>query len=147
MKAYSVMLFLIAINISVYILIVSGAWAGQYPEGYASPEAMSDIFKLQNVDLTQIIMIGIGGLLGGILALVTRQFVFASVALLIWVVCVLFTPIGWIITAFPLTVKSLALMSGAPTAIADITEVVLSAFYVFIFFMFILEIASQRYMK
>ena len=144
MKATNIMLFLISINVSVYILIFSGAWAGQYPQSYASPTEMTSIFTIQNIDLTKILVASIGGILGGIIILFTRQYIFATIALLIWVICVLLTPIGWVISAFPLTIRSLILMSGAPVAIADMFQIVTSVFYAFIFFMFILEIAGQR---
>ena len=145
MKAYSVMLFLVCINISVYVLAFSDVFpVSGYPEGYTGPTSLTNLFKIENVDLTKIFVAGTGTILLGLAALLTKQYVFASVAILIWIIGIFLTPIGWVITGFPLLTKSIAEMAGAPSEVALMFQTVTSAFYAFIFFVFIMEIAGQR---
>ena len=144
MKAYSVFVFLICLNISIYILGASNTLGVQYPKGYTNPESIPDLFKIENLNLTDIFLLSGATIFTGLLMLFTKQYFWASVALLLWVVAILFKPIGWVVTGFPLMVGSVMEGVGVPTATALTFQVALTAFYVFIMFMFLVEILTQR---
>jgi len=144
MKAYSVMLFFICLNLSIYVLGVAEVWPSQFPEGYTAPWDITPMFSIENISLTQIGLGTIGIFAGGVLAFITRQYVFASMAVLFWIVGVFLTPIGWVITGFPLLSKGIAEGLGIISPISDIIQYTISVAYVLVFFAFILEIVGQR---
>ena len=145
MKPYSIIIFMICLNISCYLLVEMEVFSvSSYPEGYTGPETIMETFKFGEISLTDIFLLGTGGILAGIMMLITRQYVFASIALVIWVIGIVLKPVGWVIVGFPLMVNSLLLMSGVSSTLATALQLTISAFYFFIFFIFIIEIASQR---
>jgi hypothetical protein len=126
------MLFYICLNIAAYILNASGALMVSQ-ELYINPLDISNRFSL-----TIFVGLTVAGGLTGIIALITRQYVFASVALVIWAVGLL-VPIGqWFLLGVPIIMNAIV-----PSELSYLTYAV-SAFMAFIFFMFMMEILTQR---
>lgn len=132
MRAYSLMIFYLSLNIAAFIISESGAFVGSQTL-YINPLDVSNQFSL--VIFTAIAG---AGTIGGLIALYTRQYLFVAGALLIWIIGLL-VPIGqWILIGTPIILATLL-----PTEISYLSAVV-SAFFAFIFFMFLIEIAGQR---
>ena len=132
MKAYSLMMFVVCLNMSAFILNQSGAMASSQ-ELYISPFDLSNQFSL-----TVFGALGVGGAILGLASLLTRQYVYAAGALLIWIVGV-FLPIGqWFLLGAPLMLGAIL-----PPEVSYLTHVV-TAFFALVLFMFLAEIVGQR---
>lgn len=132
MRAYSLMMFIICLNMSAFIISQSGSLT-ESQELYINP------FDIQNqFSLTLFGALGVGGAILGLASLLTRQYVYAAGALLIWVIGI-FLPIGqWFLVGTPIILSVLL-----PPEISYITHVI-TAFFAFTLFMFFAEIVSQR---
>jgi len=132
MRAYSIMIFIVCLNMSAFIINQSGA----FPESqqlYISPTDVTNQFSL-----TVFAALGVGGAIFGLAALLTRQYVYAAGALLIWIIGV-FLPIGqWFLIGAPVMLAALL-----PSEVTYLSQVV-TAFIALALFMFLAEIASQR---
>lgn len=134
MRLFSILMFLLALNVAAYILHHSGAFVVSQ-ELYASPERAESVFNL--VTLQNAVVGVVGGVgVAVLVSLITRQYVYATGALILWVIGVLFEPIMWFFVGVPVMLNAL----GAPVLIVGAVE----AFFAFTFFMSILELASQR---
>jgi len=132
MRTYSLMLFIICLNLSAFVLHQSQALTTSQ-ELYISPFDVTNKFSL-----TLFGALGVGGAILGLASLLTRQYVYAAGALLIWVIGI-FLPIGqWLLVGTPLILAALL-----PPEISYISHVV-TAFFAFALFMFLGEIVSQR---
>lgn len=132
MKVYGFLLFYICLNLAAFIINVSGALPVSQ-ELYINPFDISNKFSL-----TIFLGVTVAGGLAGVIALITRQYVYASVALIIWVIG-LFVPIGqWFLLGVPIMLNSIL-----PVELSYIIHVI-TAFCTFIFFMFMVEIVTQR---
>ena len=132
MKAYSLMMFVVCLNMSAFILSQSGAMTSSQ-ELYISPFDLSNQFSL-----TVFGALGVGGTILGLASLLTRQYVYAAGALLIWIVGV-FLPIGqWFLLGAPIMLGAIL-----PPEVGYLTHVV-TAFFALILFMFLAEIVGQR---
>jgi hypothetical protein len=80
----------------------------------------------------------IGGIGGGLIWFLTRQTGYVFGALLIWVMSVLVTPLGW-------AVRGMSVFADVvlPSELWYVKSGIDAIVY-FLFFMFIIEIASQR---
>jgi len=117
---------------SAFILSQSGAMTSSQ-ELYISPFDVQNQFSLGLFGA-----LGVGGAILGLASLLTRQYVYAAGALLIWVIGI-FLPIGqWILLGTPIILGALL-----PTEVAYISHVV-TAFFALILFMFLAEIVGQR---
>ena len=133
MKMYSVMLFVLCLNIAAFILNESAA----FPTSQALSVNPSDVITQFNWT-TLLTSLGTGGAVAGIVALLTRQYVYAAGALLIWSVGALSPLIRWFFIGAPLMLNALL-----PSELVFIS-IAVQAFFAIIFFMFIIEIVSQR---
>jgi len=133
MRAYSVMLFVISLNLAAFILQQSGVSLAS-KQLYISPFDITNQFSLAVFGA-----LAIGGGIIGVIGLITRQYVYASVALVIWVMGLLLPVAQWFLLGLPIMMSVLL-----PPEVSYLTYVV-SAFFAVIFFMFMVEIASQRY--
>ena len=132
MRAYSLMIFVVCLNMSAFILSQSGAMTSSQ-ELYISPFDVQNQFSLGLFGA-----LGVGGAILGLASLLTRQYVYAAGALLIWVIGI-FLPIGqWILLGTPIILAALL-----PTEVAYISHVV-TAFFALVLFMFLAEIVGQR---
>ena len=132
MRTYSLMVFYLCLNMAAYIINQSGAFI-ESQLLYINPFDVSNQFSL-----TVFGGLLAGGAIIGVIALITRQYVYASVALVIWVIGLLLPVAQWFLLGTPIILAALL-----PSEISYLTYVV-SAFFAFIFFMFMIEIASQR---
>jgi len=117
---------------AAFIINQSGAFATSQ-ELYINPFDISNQFSL--VIFTAI---SAGGGILGLIAVYTRQYTFAAGMLLLWVVGLLAPIAQWFLIGAPIILAAIL-----PSEISYISYVV-SAFFAFIFFMFMIEIASQR---
>jgi len=101
-------------------------------ELYINPFDISNQFSL-----TLFVGLSVGTIIG-IAAILFRQYLNASVVLLIWAVGIL-APIGqWFLLGVPIILNAIV-----PSELAYLTYAV-SGFVTFIFFMFMMEILTQR---
>jgi len=132
MKVYSLMVFYLCLNMAAFIINQSGAFATSQ-ELYINPLNVSNQFSL-----TVFGGLLAGGAIIGIIALITRQYVYASIALVVWVIGLILPVAQWFLLGTPIILAAIL-----PPEISYVSTVV-SAFFAFIFFMFMIEIASQR---
>ena len=132
MKTYSLMFFIVCMNLAAFIIQQSEAIMGSQPL-WINP------FDIQNKFSLTIITAALLG--GGAITIITMLFrpgIYAVGALLVWVVITL-TPIAqWFLIGTPIILAALL-----PTELSFLTGVI-SAFFAISFFMFLIEIISQR---
>jgi len=132
------MLFVVCLNMSAFILSQSGAMTSSQelyinPLDIYNPETQTGQFSLVLFGA-----LGVGGAILGLASLLTRQYVYAAGALLIWVIGI-FLPIGqWLLLGTPIILAALL-----PAEVAYISHVV-TAFFALVLFMFLAEIVGQR---
>ena len=132
MRAYSLMIFVVCLNMSAFIINESGALV-QSQTLYISPFDVQNQFSLGLFGA-----LGVGGAILGLASLLTRQYVYAAGALLIWIIGI-FLPIGqWLLLGTPIILAALL-----PAEVAYISHVV-TAFFALVLFMFLAEIVGQR---
>jgi hypothetical protein len=132
MKMWSPMLFMICVNLAAFMLNASGL----YPVGSAlwiSPSDMTSTFTL-----SIFAGVGLGGAIVGIIALITRQFVYATYALIIWIAGVLLPIAQWFLGGVPIMLAYLL-----PSELWFVTSSI-EALMLILFFMFFVELFSQR---
>ena len=133
MKMYSMFFFVICLNISAFIIAQSSmSSAGQ--ELVWSPEQMAAVFNWQSFAVS----LGIAGSVTGLLMVLTKQFMYASLALILWAISMLWKPLEWFVAGVPLMLNVLL-----PTELWYISAVIEGVFAM-IFFFFIIEVATQR---
>lgn len=132
MRTISIIFFVICLNLAGFILNVSGF----YPIStnlWLNPTEITSRFALN-------IFAGVvaSGAITGIISLLTRTQVFASYALTIWVIGVLLSLGLWFVGGVPIFLAFLL-----PNELWYISSVI-QAFVTVSFFLFFLEIISQR---
>ena len=126
------MIFVVCLNMSAFIINESGALV-QSQTLYISPFDVQNQFSLGLFGA-----LGVGGAILGLASLLTRQYVYAAGALLIWIIGI-FLPIGqWLLLGTPIILAALL-----PAEVAYISHVV-TAFFALVLFMFLAEIVGQR---
>lgn len=134
MKMYSIMFFMICMNVAAFILTQSGA-AMTGSELTYNPESILATFNLDQMWVG----LGIGGAAAGFLAFATHSLIFSTVALMMaWVIINVVPIVEWVVAGVPLMLGILL-----PAELWYIS-VSVRAFFAIIFFFFILEIMSQR---
>lgn len=132
MKVYSTMLFLICLNLAAFIIQQSGAIVGSQPL-YINPFDIQNQFDLAIITGSLLSVSAVG-----VITLIFTPGIYALGALLIGVL-VIITPITqWLLLGTPKLLASIL-----PGELAYLSAVV-SAFFTVMFFMFLLEIVSQR---
>ena len=147
MKMYSLLLFFVCLNLATFLISTTQAFPN--PEvGGTDTEGMSSLFSLQ-----WFFAAAAGGL-GTVIAGVLMQNVFlGALAGLIFVGGMFITPINWIFIGFPdligKVIKTMCLRADIAVLEADaISGLFANIFTVLIsvvFFMFLMELFSQRY--
>ena len=132
MRTFSLFLFVICLNMSAFIINQSGMIVTSQLL-YISPFDVSNQFNL-----ILFAGVGIGGAISGIIGLLTRQYVYAAGALLIWVIGIMLPILQWFLIGAPIILAALL-----PSELGFISYVV-EAFFYFILFMFMVEVATQR---
>lgn len=132
MKTYSVMVFLISMNLAAFIIQQSGAIVGSQSL-WIDPTNIQDKFSLTIIT---------AALLGGgaitLVAVLFRPGIYAVGALLVWVILALAPIAQWFLLGTPLMLTAIL-----PAELSYLSYVV-SAFFAVMFFMFLVEIMSQR---
>lgn len=132
-KMYSFLFFFICLNVAAFI-INEAAFLPESEELAVTPTDVMATFTWENLLLS----LGVGGAIAGIVALLTRQYVYAVGALIIWAIGSLTPVIQWFFIGVPLLLNSVL-----PSEISFIGSVVQGLFAV-VFFMFIIELTAQR---
>lgn len=147
MKMYSLLLFFICLNLATVIINTVNAFPNP---GVTSDDivGMSSMFNTETI-----LAAGIGGvaaLVGGVL----MQNVFlGAFAGILWVFGSFIAPIRWIIVGFPTVVSTIIKVMCANAGIGAVETAVVSNLFLgiftvmfsVVFFMFIMELFSQRY--
>jgi hypothetical protein len=129
-------MFIISVNVAVYILASSQIYNFNSTTMPISPDNLLGQLGYSS-DLTLMIAgIGMGAVVGGVLAWFTKQYMFGAVILLIWVIGMIAPVLQWAFTGLPIMMNAF----GVPSYIVTVVD----AFIFFTFFMGILEVASQR---
>lgn len=148
MKTTKLILFFICLNLAAFAIYASGAYPAILPEQYQSPESIIGIFKIENWKITDWILLGSVGLFTALLMVLTRQYMFGSIVIILWVIGCFVAPIGWLVYGFPKFVGDIIYTTGAgsvdATTLSVIVTGILSALFVYSAFTFIMELAAQR---
>lgn len=139
MKAVNLMFFIVCVNLAAFIIHQSGTLPASQ-ELYASPQDVLVTFNIAQFELninSLWISLGVSGFVAGILAFITKQYMVTGAALTIWALCVFVIPtVGWIFTGVPYMLQAM----NAPWFITE----TIKALFAFIFFIFMLEVTTQR---
>jgi len=138
MKGYSLMFFIICLNIAAFILNTSGAIV-ESKELYLSPLDIYDPTTGTGkfgLSLFFVLLAGAGAI--GIIGIIFQQNIFAIGALLVWVLGGLTPIIQWFLLGTPIILAQLL-----PGELSYLS-VAIGAFFAVVFFMFLMEIVSQR---
>lgn len=138
MRAYSLILFFLCLNLAGYI--VSQLVSADVIMGSSEVMPYSSGGILTQFNLTVFATIGVGAGIAGIVAIITKQYVFASVVTVIWVVGLLFNVGNWILNGFP-TMMGILL----PPELSFM-QVVFTAIVTFIFFFLLAETLGGKQM-
>lgn len=132
MRTTSLMLFVICVNVAAWIMNMSGF----YPLSqslWLNPAEIVERFALSIFASA----VATGGLTG-VISLLTKSNVFASYALVVWVVGELFLLGMWFLGGVPVLLEFII-----PTDLWFIRTAI-TAFCTVIFFLFLMEVTSQR---
>lgn len=133
LTAKELILFFVCLNLSFYIINETQVLPRSM-EGIETPESIT---AMTYTPLLASITILIGGL--GVTA-IFRQYVFGTtLTLILFGLSVLLQPVQWIVAGFPLFLEAI----GVP----EVIWIVLSTLFSFVFFWFLVGIATQRYME
>ncbi len=147
-KFTTFLLFIICCNLSLYVLTASGAYpAPVSPRSYKMPTDFSSMFVVQNLDLTSPttwVAVG-GGIISVLSGMLIGNMAVGMVVALIWVMGCFLTPMVWFLTGVPLFSYDIALGLGASSIIAGIVQSLITVAFLFVTFMFIMDLFSQRY--
>ncbi len=140
MRLYSVLLFYVCLNLAgfaISTLVVGNVLApnavyGEMP--YGSTEILAQF------NLATFTTIAAGAGIAGLIGLITKQYVFATGAALIWVLGCMFNVGQWLLNGFPRMIGILLNGTGIDVMISTILTTILT-FYLFFFFA---ELLSQK---
>jgi len=138
MKGYSLMFFIICLNVAAFIINESGAIV-ESKELYLSPLDIYDPTTGTGkfgLTLFFVLLAGAGAI--GIIGIIFQQNIFAIGALLVWVLGGLTPIIQWFLLGTPIILAQLL-----PGELSYLS-VAIGAFFAVVFFMFLMEIVSQR---
>lgn len=146
-------LFIISLHLATFLLTLSG-FASVVIVSYTSPQSLvgaegyPGLFKIENLTVLTIGTTIVGAVFSGLLSIVTKNLAYGAIAILIWVVSMLWTPIGWLVNSTPLFLQNIVLTIGGATPeaviIADGVLWASTALFTYIAFMFVMEIYAGR---
>jgi len=142
MKAWSVILFFLCFNAAGYIIGQLAALNVLSLAKSEMPYGVSDISSAFSLNVFSANNIGFGLLgagIGAIIGIITKQYVFATGIILVWLVGTFLNLTNWILNGFP-TMLNILLAGTGLEFIAYVVESITLA----IFFMFLAGILSQR---
>lgn len=132
MKAYTVIFAYFVLNISAFVLNYLQVIPG--PSLYLTPDML-----LSEFSLTAFASIGVGGAIAGLLALITRQYVYAVGAILIWIIGLVLPILQWVVAGLPFMLAAMLNPYGLGWFAA-----VIEGFFAIIIFIFCIEILSGK---
>lgn len=132
MRAFSLMFGYICINLAASFWALSGAIPAAQ-QLYVSPTDITNTFTL-----TLFFSVGVTGGLMAIIGIMTRQYVFATGALLIWIIGILLPIVQWVILGLPFVLSAIL-----PSELSWISGII-GAFFAVTLFMFMAELAAGR---
>lgn len=144
-------LFVISLHLSTFLLMASG-FASVVLGSYTSPQSMvtgpDSFFNIENLTILAVGTTIVGAVFSGLLSIVTKNLAFGAVAILIWVVSMMWKPLGWVVNATPMFLQNIVYSIGGATPeakiIADIVLWFSTVLFVYVVFMFIIEIYTGR---
>ena len=144
-------LFVISLHLATFLLTASG-FASVVLGSYTSPQSMvvgpDSFFNIENLTVLAIGTTIVGAVFSGLLSIVTKNLAYGAIAILIWVVSMMWKPLGWVVNATPLFLENIVLTIGgaSPDAviIAYLVKWLSTVLFVYIVFMFIIEIYTGR---
>lgn len=149
MKVFSILIFFLCLNISATVLTLSGAFpAPTSPRGYTTD--FSGIFVIPQLNWQTVATLGTGGVVAFLSGALLGN-VFAGMLVgIVWVFSCFIAPLSWLINSFPYFTYDIVMSIGqnnpAYTVVASTISGIFSAVFVFVGFMFVMELFSQRYM-
>lgn len=145
MKAYSLGLFFICVNIAIFMLQVTQATLTLgIPSGYFQWDNIGSYFQIQTWDMTSGIF-AVMAIVGAIASFVMGHSLLGAGAIVLWVLSIVLVPIRWIVNGFPLMMKGIAQLMNAPDVFVNyIIPAITVPIAAYTMFMFFMELASQR---
>lgn len=149
MKAIYLFLFALCLNLATMIIYeVNAIPTANLPSNYTSPDMFKSMFSIENYKLTDWLVLGGGGVFAVLMTLVTKQYLAGTSIIIVWILAGLVGPIGWIVKGFPSFVGEVIVTVGENSvqavALSGLITTILSALFVFVMFVFVLEVAGQR---
>jgi hypothetical protein len=138
MRAWSLIIFFLSLNFAG--IIISYLIGGDVIVGSDSvvmPYSTDQI--LSQFTLTTFAISAVGGGIAGLIGLITKQYVFAAGAAVIWILGIFFTLGNWILNGFQLMLNILLAGTGL-----DFLGTILYAFFLVFFFFFLAGTISQN---
>ena len=132
MRAYSVMLFIICINIAAWLISISGT----YPAGGTLWISPSDV--ISQFGLSVFGGLAVSGAITGVISLLVRQQVYASYALVVWLVGIILSLAFWFVGGLPIVLARML-----PSELWYVSSAFQALFSV-VFFVFLVEVVGQR---
>jgi hypothetical protein len=139
---FSLVMFMFCLNVAAWILMMGGLATSEGRYLVLVPSDISSLFNIQAFAADNLVgtlsSLALGMGIAGLVGIITRQGVYAAGVILIWVACIMFTPLYMILNGVP------ALMSALLPAEISWLGLGFQAFFNVIFFMFFIETFSQR---
>lgn len=134
MKAYALVFGYLCVNAAIWVLNMAGILP-VYGAAQANPTTIADWFDFT---VFAAVVGTVGGVVIGILALMTKSYALSTGVLLLWVVGVLFKPIQDIFVGLPYLLNAIL-----PSQVWFVTQAFV-AFSALILFVFFVEIIAGR---
>lgn len=137
MKAWTLIVFFLSFNASGYIianLMGAGILVGH---SYTMPYSMTD-FSLQ-FDLYKTFSVLVGGSVIGLIGLMLKQYTFAMLAGLIWILGIFLNMFAWVLYGFPMMLNILLGGTGL-----EFMAYIVETFVLVFFFFSLAGIMAQR---
>ncbi len=141
MRLYSVLLFFICLNVAGYLvnlLIANNVIGNPSVTQTTLPYSGSDVAT--QFAITTFVMGAAGSGIAGLFALITKQYVYASGATLIWIVGLLINVVTWFTNGFP---QLLGFLLGG-TGLEGLVSAIFMPILTFYLFFFLAETLSQK---
>lgn len=138
MRMYSIILFFVCLNLAGYIInyLVAGdvLVANQEVMPYGSEGILAQF------NLATFTAIAAGAGIAGLIGVITKQYVFAAGAALIWTVGLMFNVGQWILNGFPRMIGILLNGTGLDVIVSTVCTTLLTLYL----FFFLAETLSQK---
>ena len=149
MKFVTLIIFFVCLNLAATFLTVSGAFASPVsPRGYTTNFA--GVFVIPQLNWQTVATLGTGGVVAFLSGALLGNVYAGMLVGIVWVFSCFLTPLAWLVNQFPYfaydIVMSLAQNNATYEVVALSIQSLMSGVFVFVGFMFVMELFSQRYM-